>query len=872
MKKVAIEQALIATWLRKLRHSKFDAKRVFGQIRWSLVAWILVLGLVGELATTAAAGDLIPFAQASPVLQKHCYSCHGVDKPKGDFRIDRLDPDLIKGNDGGHWRKVLDRLNFGDMPPETEQPLAAEDRELLTQWLVQERRRAARANNSTAHFRRLTRREYELTMQELLGLPLQFGGKLPEDGRSADGFRNDGEMLRMSPRQYETYLQIADEALAEAIVSGAPPEVHRYRFVVSGDKPNDVQVTSLQRPVNLPGESFEYFRKEGQEKAFRIWNMALRDEKNKDKPFDGLLPPSAVQRHAEAAIKLPQHSFAIGFHRAFRTGETSIRVRVARLESADQAEDSNPRVPMLTVALGCTNFHGVELKIVGEPIAIDHTDFRTHEFRVRMETMPVPNVGPPADKNAAVLAAWNSARVINGEADPPRLKVEWVEFETPFLQHWPTASHTNLLFPNAGQLSEPQYTRKVVERFAVRAYRRPLASGELDRLMHYWSETRQEAESLEQSLRETLGVILSSPQFLGLAANNSADAGQRLDNYELAARLSYFLWSSPPDESLLELARKSQLHDPQVLAAQTRRLIRDPKAWQFIEQFTEQWLELDRLQRVTVNRKHYPAFNDELAAAMRLETLHYFGEILRTNASIAQLLDSDFTCVNETLAGHYGIDGVVGPQFRRVPVENSHHRGGVLTQASILTATSDGSDGHPIKRGVWLLKNLLDEAPPPPPPTVPELNRNDPNVRDLTIPQAIALHRESKTCATCHRKIDPWGLAFEEYDAIGNWQRGGAGAELRKRRTRHAVDSTAELPGGVKVEGMQSLQAVLLQSRLDDFRTALLRKVLAYALGRSLTLDDLAAADDLAPTLKARGDGLATAIELISASAAFQSK
>ena len=856
-------------------------------LRKLIATGCVAASLVGLMSSDhfAVAAELLTFQQVAPLLQKHCYSCHGVDKPKGDLRIDRLDPDLIKGKDGDHWREVLDRLNFGDMPPETEPAMTAEERELLTGWLVQERRRAARANLSTASFRRLTRREYELTMQELLGLPLPFASKLPEDGRSAEGFRNDGEMLRMSPRQYETYLQIADEALAEAIVSGPPPEVHRYRFEVSGEKSSDIQVTALTRPENLPGESFEYFRNEGKEKAFRIWNMATRDDKNQPKDPDGALPPSAVRRHSEAAIKLPSHCFAVGFHRAFRTGETRIRVRVARMEAAVTKGDNEekveekgqPSLPYLTVALGCTNFHGVELKTIGEPIAIDHTEYRTYDIRVRMETMPIPNVGPPADKNAAVLTAWNSARVIKGETDPPRLKIEWVEFESPFLEAWPTPSHTRILPANDG-LDEPQYARQVIERFATKAYRRPLTKSELDRLVKYWADSRPHAESLEQSLRETLSVVLSSSQFLGLAANNSAGSQQRLDDFELAARLSYFLWSTTPDETLLELARQGKLHEPQVLAAQTRRLIEDAKAWQFIEQFTEQWLELDRLQRVTVNRRHYPTFSEELSAAMRLETLHFFAEVLRKDAPITQLLQSDFICVNDTLAAHYGIEGVVGPQFRRVPLASEHHRGGLLTHASILTGTSDGSDGHPIKRGMWLLKNLLDETPPPPPPTVPELDRKDPKIRDLTIPQAIALHRDSQACASCHRKIDPWGLAFEEYDAIGQWQRDGAGAAARKNRTRHAIESAAELPAslpgvpGVKIDGMHSLQAELLKSRQDDFRKALLRKVLAYALGRSLTLDDLEAADDMAPTLKARGDGLATLVELITASAAFQSK
>jgi hypothetical protein len=228
--------------------------------------------------------------------------------------------------------------------------------------------------------------------------------------------------------------------------------------------------------------------------------------------------------------------------------------------------------------------------------------------------------------------------------------------------------------------------------------------------------------------------------------------------------------------------------------------------------------------------------------------------------------------VNDILATHYGISGVVGPKFRKVKIDEAHHRGGVLTHASVLTGLSDGRDGHPIKRGMWLLKNLFDETPPPPPPNVPELNRDEPKVKNLTIPQALALHRDSASCMGCHRKIDPWGIAFEEYDAVGNWQRDGAGASLRKRRTNHPVDAKAELPTGVKVNGMGELRRELLQKKADDFRRAVLRKVMAYALGRSLTLGDIGAVDGLVPTLRVREDRLGALIELIAASEPFQSK
>ncbi len=822
--------------------------------------------MLAPIRPAAHADEIVPYTRVAPLFAKHCYGCHGPTKAKGKLRIDKLDPDFVKGSDGDHWRDVLDRLNFGDMPPASAPALDKKDRESMTAWLDQERRRAALAKNQTTHFRRLTRREYERTLQDLLGLPIEFGTRLPEDGRSKDGFRNDGDTLRMSPLQYETYLQIADEALAEAIVSGPPPVVHRYRLSV-GERYADFSVKPLPRPEGRPGESFAYDTGKGKT-AFRIWNMSAPN-KEKDKVWDGTLAPSAIRRFSEAAVRMPEWVLAFGFHQAFRKGETRLKVRAARVESAPGADAA--RLPSLTVAIGSTNFHGVELKVLGEPIVIEHTDYRTYEFRIRMENVSVPNTGPLKDNNSAVVAAWNSARVVKDEKQPPRLKIEWIEFESPYFETWPPATHTNLLFAR-GDLPEAEYAREVVRRFAARAYRGPLAPAEFDRLMNYWTKARASTETLEASLRDTLGVVLTSPRFLGLPASRTGGNPERLNDHELAARLSYFLWSTMPDETLVRLAGERKLRDPAVLSAQVRRMIQDPRAWMFIEQYAEQWLDLDRLQRVTVSKSSYPGFDDQLAAAMRLETIHFFGAVLRGDLSIFQFLASDFTCVNDTLAAHYGIAGVTGPGFRKVKLDEAHHRGGLLAHASILTGNSDGKDGHPIKRGVWLLKNLFDETPPPPPPNVPELNRENPTVKKLTIPQALAVHRNSTACMGCHRKIDPWGIAFEEYDAVGNWQRDGVGAELRKRRINQPIDARAELPTGVKVEGMRELQAELLRSKSDDFRRAMLRKVMAYALGRSLTLGDVEAADALVGDLRKRGDRLPALIELIAASKPFQSK
>ena len=849
---------------------------------WLFACVALFLGVPAVLR----ADEVVSYGRVAPLFQKHCYSCHGSEKAKGDLRIDKLNPDFVKGSDADHWRDVLDRLNFGDMPPAKAPPLAKEDRELMTTWLNQERRRAALAKNQPNQFRRLTRREYERTLQDLLGLPIEFGSRLPEDGRSKDGFRNDGDALRMSPLQYETYLQIADEALAEAIVTGPAPVVHRYRVSV-GDKADKCDVTPLPKPDDRPGESYEYGGKK--EKSFRIWSMS-----QPTKGWDGTLAPSAIRRFEEAAVQIPDRCVAIGFQQAFRKGETRIAVRVARVEPAELIEPKKaeptkgkeaskatepikatdaPRLPSLTVAIGSTNYHGVELKTIGEPIVIDHTDYRTYEFRVRMENVSVPNPGNLTDRNAAVVVAWNSAaKSAKGEKLPPLLKIEWIELESPFLETWPPATHTNILFPN-DDLPEPAYAREVVRRFAIRAYRGPIAPAELDRLMSYWTKARATSETLEASLKETLGVVLSSPRFLGLPASRTGGVKDRLTDHELASRISYLLWSTMPDETLLHLADQKKLREPAVLSAQIRRMIQDPRASAFIEQFSEQWLDLERLQRVSVRKNLYPGYDDTLAAAMRMETISFFGEVLRGDLSIFNFLDSDFTCVNETLANHYGITGVTGPQFRKVKLDPALHRGGVLTQASVLTGNSDGRDGHPIKRGMWLLKNLFDETPPPPPPNVPELNREtNPKLKNLTIPQALAVHRDNAACMGCHRKIDPWGIAFEEYDAVGNWMRDGQGAKLRKARTQQPIESKAELPSGVTIGGMRELKDELIRTKSNEFRRTMLRKVMAYALGRSLTLGDTESADALVPALRERGDRLPALIELIAASEPFRTK
>ncbi|MFZ9794058.1 MAG: DUF1592 domain-containing protein, partial [Gemmataceae bacterium] len=528
------------------------------------------------------AADPVQYSRVAPLLRQHCYKCHdsSADKPKGGLKIDKLNPDILQGKDADHWQEVLNRLNFGDMPPKGELQLTNVDRELITGWIVQEMKRAALTKNPATHFRRLTRREYERTMQDLLGLGIEFGRRLPEDGRSKEGFRNDGDSLRISPLQYEMYLQIADEALAEAIVTGPVPEVHRYRL--EARKPPVV----LPKPENLPGETYDYKAKG---KTFTIGDDSQYGKDPKNQLPTGVLLPSAPQTFGEAALKKPDFRYGFRIHHPFRRGEMLIRVRAACLEPELGKQSSGP--PQLAVGLGCTNLHGIEIRNVADPLIIDHSEPKTYEFRARLENYPLPNPGPFRDQNCSILYAWNAAQLVK-EADPPRLKIEWIEIESPFHDQWPPIPHVRILFPNRDGLPEPEYAFEVIKRFATRAYRAPVEKAEMDRLISFWSKSRREADSLESSIRETLGLVLTSSRFLALPTNHNGTAGkERITDYELASRLSYFLWSTMPDETLLQLADQGKLSDRDVLAQQTRRMIQDPRSWQFIEQFAEQWLE-----------------------------------------------------------------------------------------------------------------------------------------------------------------------------------------------------------------------------------------------------------------------------------------
>ncbi len=376
----------------------------------------------------------------------------------------------------------------------------------------------------------------------------------------------------------------------------------------------------------------------------------------------------------------------------------------------------------------------------------------------------------------------------------------------------------------AGQHA-PGCAKAILRDLGTRAYRRPVTKTEVRDLAALVTMVEQDGGRFEEGIQLAIEAILVSPNFLFRIEGNrdaEADALRFIDDYELASRLSYFLWSSMPDKELFTLASAGTLREPEVLRGQVARMVGDDKASRFVENFAGQWLELRNLELVDRDDDLFPEFNRELRDAMRKESELYFDAVLRENRSILDFLQSDFTFVNQRLAEHYGIAGIEGKEHRRIPVDGAQ-RGGVLTHASVLTLTSYPMRTSPVIRGAWVLQNILGTPPPPPPPDVPKLE-DDPQKLIGTIREQLEQHRTNPTCASCHSRIDPLGFGLENYDAIGRW---------RTREREHPVDSSGVLPTGQSFDGSAELRAILV-SQPGDFARSFTEKMLTYALGRGV--------------------------------------
>jgi hypothetical protein len=485
----------------------------------------------------------------------------------------------------------------------------------------------------------------------------------------------------------------------------------------------------------------------------------------------------------------------------------------------------------------------------GEPVKMSlRVDGRqVHVFEVKAEQGSPQSythvIGLEAGKHRIGLAFLNDYYEPDAKDPEERdrnLIVEQLSIEGPegFRPRDLPETHRRIFFVTPGDdLLKREAARKIIERFASRAYRRPVKESETMRLMRLFDLADENGETFERAIQLCVQAVLVSPHFLYKVEQPGSierdGETRRLNDFELASNLSYFLWSSMPDEQLFRLAEGGKLREGDNLQRQVRRMLADHKAEAFVENFALQWLELRNLDTVTPDKGTFPQFNDKLRAAMRRETEMFFTAILREDRSVLDLLAADFTYMDESLAKLYGFQGIDGDRFQRVSLAGTN-RGGLLTQAGVLTVTSNPTRTSPVKRGKWVLENLLGEPPPPPAPDAAPLD--DQTQLTGTLRQRLEQHRADPRCATCHQKMDPLGFALENFDAIGGW---------RTRDEGQPIDATGELPSGEKFNGAKELQSLLLETKRDQFVRCLTEKMLTYALGRGLEYYDQCAVNEI---------------------------
>lgn len=744
------------------------------------------------------------------------------------MRLDTLSSDLLNDRAAAEmWHEVLNVLNTAEMPPADEPQLTAAELETLTTQIRRQLQAADEANRATAGrvvMRRLNRVEYQNTMQDLIGIDMDYAGDLPPDAISSDGFTNNGQSLQMSAIQLEYYLANARRALDRAIVSGEAPRVTRQEWT----------------------------------------------ESNLDDWLGRAVRTNRLQRSQEFLATMKEDYPEVG--------EFLIRVTVAAEIQAGQG------FPLLEVSLGYRPDTEILMREF-ELIELTTTEEQTFEFRGRLEEFPLPVRGQGKYPGLVVrvrnrfddLSERPAEQKVNDKRtypDEPALAtivIRRVEFSGPIFDQWPPATHRRILFESPLRESdEAAYSEEVLRRFMSRAYRRPVRPEELQSVMEFLTAVRPEFPTHEAAMIEALSLVLIRPEFLYLV-EPAGDEKRPIDNWELASRMSYFLWSTMPDQELLDRAADGTLSDRRVRSEQVQRMLLHPYSSRFVEQFAEQWLKLKNMDSVAVQRELYPDFDERLRADMRGETIAYLRHLIDGNHSVDKLLQSEFTMLNGRLARHYGIEGVTGETFRRVELAEQHHRGGLLGQAGFLLANSTGADSHAIRRAVWIRDRLLNDPPAPPPPDVPSLEESTPNFHELPVRQQLEVHRQKPACASCHRNLDAWGIALENYDATGRWR-----DEVRRIRDGKIVsvpvESTGELPGGIVLTGAAALREHLVAAHQHQAARSLVTRLLAYALGREVERGDEAAIEELAGQLAKKQLGIRDLVNELVFSDPFNTK
>ncbi|HYH64893.1 MAG TPA: DUF1592 domain-containing protein [Urbifossiella sp.] len=797
-----------------------------------MLALVAGLGLHGQ-GSSGPAEPAPKDGPAAPFLVQHCQSCHAGEKPKGKFRTDSLTADFTDKANRERWAAALEQVESGTMPPQGKARPAQKDVAALTGWVNGRVAAAEAARNAVqgrVPLRRLNRAEYENTVRDLLGVDLDLTDLLPAD-QSANGFDNAAEALNVSSFLMEQYLEAADKVLDAAVANGPRPWLLKKRY-------------------------------------------DIRDEKS-------VQPTGSVYRHLEDSVAIFGSWVSANIQVTlwnFRThfrGNYRVRISAYAFQT-DKPVTFHVTAGTLTAVTEerILGYHDIP---PGRPTVVEFVEKLEAKNCMRIVVDGLGVIPPVIEKVGA------------DKYTGPGLAVQWVEVEGPLHDTWPPPSHRRL-FGDLKQAPTPTPEDKarlevvstqpladaerLLRGFLPRAFRRPVTDEEVRPFLARVKAKLDAGFSFEQAMRVGYKAALVSPHFLFLREKPG-----RLDDHALASRLSYFLWSSMPDEELLTLAAAGKLNEPATLRGQVERMLKDRKAAAFTENFAGQWLDLRKIDDTAPDPALYPEYDDILKTAMVKEAELFFDEVLKNDLSLTTFVASDFTMLNSRLAQHYRVPGVTGQEFRRVSLPPGSHRGGVLTMAAVMKVTANGTTTSPVQRGSWVLDRIL--GTPPPKPTV-DVEAVEPDIRGATtIREQLAKHRQRAECAGCHAKIDPPGFALESFDVIGGWRDyyrsvGAGGPAVVDGRTMRykkgpAVDPGDVLPDGARFTGIDEFRQLLLRDR-DQLARAMTQRLLTYATGGAPTTADRPEVDAIVARVRGQNYGFRALVHEIVQSRVFQSK
>ena len=795
---------------------------------------ILTLALATPGAAWAASSAALD-PKIHAYFEQYCLKCHDADSEKGDFRIDNLSA-KIGFEDTPEWLEIMERINSGEMPPKKEklQPTAGQSAQVV-EWIaarMKEGESARLAARTRVSYNRLTREEYVNTVRDLIGVHFDAadpGGFLEDE--EWHGFERIGSVLNLSASNVEKYFSAAEVVLAEAY-----------------PRDNPVAIQSTYRAVDAKSIREPY----REELAARGLLDKVRFEMWPRDSFRG----SARENLPVAGI------YEISY----------------TLSGLKPANGRAPRLKVVEANLDRVLFEQDIIAPEDKPVTVT---FQAHLSKGRPEIMvfndlPGPSTTPLSGRHGSKpFVSLAEGRIpwqikLTDEQGAPRypfLILDSVSWRGPIIsdqernrraEYWPK------------QEGNSEEVREGLARLARRAFRRPIPDAELDGYVAVVKAELAAGEKFSDAVKAGMLGILCSKSFLFIAEGDEDTNRHTLNDWEIASRLSYLLWSTMPDDELFSLAEAGRLRDRTERSRQVARMLADPRASRFSDSFSRQWLHLRKVGRFPPDKMLYPDYDSHLEQSMIAETKAYFHEVLHRGLTLREFLDSDWSMMNPRLAKHYGLPDVVGKgdEPQRVTLTPGSHRGGLLTQAAILSLTSDGARHRPVHRGVWLSEAIFGKSPPPPPANVDPIAPNPVDSPKATLRMKLEAHIKDPNCASCHAKIDPLGLAFENYDAIGRWRTvektEGAGEDPR-------VNPAGKLPDGRAYQTPEEFKKLLLAD-IDTFNAAFIEKLATYGLRRSMSFDDREALKAIAAASKAKDYRLRDVVEAFVISDLFQSR